>query len=113
VKIVLGGGSNAEDLADIARLAGDRTEREFSQTAQSGGGRSISSSNRERAILDPSAIRSITPGHGLLLLRSARPIMLTLRPWTARPDAHQLKRDRAVVEDLVRSARGQGWPGRA
>ena len=65
VKIVLGGGSNADDLADIARLVGDRTEREFSQTAQSGGGRSISTSNRERAILDPSAIRSITPGHGL------------------------------------------------
>src|ERR1035438_9430428 len=70
VKIVLGGGSNADDLADIARLAGDRTEREFSQTAQSGGGKSISSSNRERAILDPSTIRAITPGHGPLMLRS-------------------------------------------
>ena len=68
VKIVLGGGSNADDLADIARLVGDRTEREFSQTAQSGGGRSISTSNRERAILDPSAIRAITPGHGLLVV---------------------------------------------
>ena len=87
VKIVLGGGSNADDLAAIARLVGDRTEREFSQTAQSGGGRSISTSNRERAILDPSTIRAIAPGHGLLLLRSAPPIMLTLRPWTARTDA--------------------------
>ena len=84
VKIVLGGGSNADDLADIARLVGERTEREYSETSQSGGGRSVSAANRERAILDPSAIRSITPGHGLLLLRSARPIMLTLRPWTAR-----------------------------
>jgi type IV secretory pathway TraG/TraD family ATPase VirD4 len=113
VKIVLGGGSNADDLADIARLVGDRTEREFSRTAQSGGGRSVSTSTREKAILDPSAIRAITPGHGLLLLRSARPIMLALRPWTARPDAYQLQRDRASVEDALRSAGGQSWPGRA
>jgi type IV secretory pathway TraG/TraD family ATPase VirD4 len=113
VKIVLGGSSNADDLNDIARLVGDRTEREFSQTAQSGGGRSISTSSRERAILDPSAIRAITPGHALLLLRSARPIMLTLRPWTARPDADELQRDRASIEDAVRNAAGQGWPGHA
>jgi type IV secretion system protein VirD4 len=113
VKIVLGGGSNADDLADIARLVGDRTEREFSQTAQSGGGRSISSSNRERAILDPSAIRSITPGHGLLLFRSARPIMLTLRPWTARRDAPRLQRDRAAVEEAIRSAAGESRLGGA
>ena len=53
VKIVLGGGSNADDLADIARLVGDRTEPEVSQTAQSGGGRSISTSTRERAISTP------------------------------------------------------------
>ena len=89
------------------------TEREFSQTAQSGGGRSISSSNRERAILDPSAIRSITPGHGLLLFRSARPIMLTLRPWTARRDAPRLQRDRAAVEEAIRSAAGESRLGGA
>ena len=91
--------ANADDLADIARLVGDRTEREYSKTRQPGGGTSISASTRERAILDPSAIRSITPGHGLLLLRSARPIMLTLRPWTERRDAAQLLDDRAAVED--------------
>ena len=113
VKIVLGGGSNADDLADIARLVGDRTEREFSQTAQSSGGLSISTSKREKPILDPSTVRAIAPGHGLLLLRSARPIMLTLRPWTERGDAQQLKRDRASVENAVRNAAGQSWPGHA
>lgn len=113
VKIVLGGSSNADDLADIARLVGDRTEREYSQTDQSGGGRSISMSNRERPILDPSAIRAITPGHGLLLARSAPPIMLTLRPWTARRDAAQLLDDRARVEDAIRTAAGESWLFRA
>jgi type IV secretory pathway TraG/TraD family ATPase VirD4 len=109
VKIVLGGGSNAEDLADIARLVGERTEREYSETSQAGGGKSVSAANRERAILDPSAVRSIAPGHGLLLLRSARPIMLTLRPWTARPDAPRLERDRAHVEDAIRAAAERSW----
>jgi type IV secretory pathway TraG/TraD family ATPase VirD4 len=109
VKIVLGGGSNADDLADIARLVGERSEREYSETSQAGGGRSVSVSTRERAILDPSAIRLITPGHALLLLRSARPIMLTLRPWTARSDATQLKHDRSVVEDGIRRAASQSW----
>jgi len=104
VKIVLGGGSNADDLADLARLVGERTEREYSETSQAGGGRSISAANRERAILDPSAIRSIAPGHGLLLLRSARPIMLTLRPWTARSNGPRLESDRVRVENAIRTA---------
>jgi len=64
---------------------------------------------RERAILDPSAIRSITPGHGLLLLRSARPIMLTLRPWTVRPNTPRLERDRVLVEDAIRAAAVRSW----
>lgn len=113
VKIVLGGGGDADDLADIARLVGERTEREYSQTSQAGGGTSVSASNRERPILDPAAIRSITFGHGLLLLRSARPIMLTLRPWTARPDAARLRQDRTGVEDAIRAAAAESWSASA
>ncbi len=109
VKIVLGGGGDADDLADIARLVGERTERDYSETSQAGGGRSVSASNRDRPILDPATIRSITFGHGLLLLRSARPIMLTLHPWTARPDAAQLRHDRAGIEAAIRDA-AQSWP---
>ena len=37
VKIILGGGSDADDLGDIARLVGERTEREYSETNQAGG----------------------------------------------------------------------------
>ena len=85
--------------------SGDRTEREYSKTRQPGGGTSVSASTRERAILDPSAIRSITPGHGLVLLRSARPIMLSLRPWTARRGARALLRDQAGVEEAIRTGR--------
>lgn len=108
-KIILGGGGDAEDLAAIARLVGERTEREYSETSQAGGGRSVSASNRRRPIFDVAGLRSIAFGHGLLLLRSARPIMLTLRPWTARPDAEQLRRDRTAIEDAIRAAAEHRW----
>ncbi|MGI8753321.1 MAG: type IV secretory system conjugative DNA transfer family protein [Acidimicrobiales bacterium] len=108
-KVILGGGSNADDLADISRLIGERSVRDYTETSQAGGGKSISESNRDRAILDPAALRAIGPGHGLLLLRSARPIMLTLRPWTARADAARLGNERAGVETSLRSAAQDDW----
>jgi type IV secretory pathway TraG/TraD family ATPase VirD4 len=101
VKIILPGVSNPDDLGGIARLVGERKEREFSQTSASGGSRSVSSSMRDRSILTPATIRSLRAGHGLLLLRSAKPIMLTLRPWTARPDAPTLQSDRRAIEAKI------------
>lgn len=103
VKIILPGVSNPDDLSGIARLVGERREREFSETSGSGGSRSVSSSMRDRAILTPATIRSLQPGYALLLLRSAKPIMLTLRPWTTRPDAQKLRADREAIEATVQN----------
>jgi len=104
VKLVLPGMSNADDLADIARLIGDRPEQEFSETSQPGGGKSVSSSTRQRPILEPSALRTLTPGHALVLLRSAKPMVLNLRPWTGRRDADRLRADRQHIESVIRQA---------
>lgn len=115
-KVILPGSSNADDLADISRLLGERTVVEQSQSYQTGvsrGAKSISTSERKQAILDPSAIRTLKPGHGLLLLRSAQPIMLTLRPWTARPDAPRITGDREHVEYLIRQAASVALSSRA
>ena len=91
VKIVLGGSANADDLDDLSRLIGEKEVKEWSETVLAGtGGRSVSSSTRRRPILEPSEIRRLPIGHGLLLLRSARPIMMKLQPWTARNDAGDL-----------------------
>ena len=99
VKVVLGGSANADDLADISRLVGEREVTEWSHTLGPGGsGRSLSTSTRYRPVLDPSEIRRLPVGTGLLLLRSAPPIMLRLRPWTARPDAATLRAARAEWE---------------
>ncbi|MFI4971081.1 MAG: type IV secretory system conjugative DNA transfer family protein [Hyphomicrobiales bacterium] len=102
-KVILGGSSNAGDLRDIAQLIGERDHPEVSTTHQSGGGRNISETTRQRSILDPSMIRSIKVGHGLLMLRAAKPIMLTLRPWTARADAKELMVERTAVEESLRT----------
>jgi type IV secretion system protein VirD4 len=91
VKIVLGGSANAEDLADISRLIGERPVIERSETIGAGtAGRSVSTSTRYRPILEPAEIRKLPVGTGLLLLRSAAPITMRLRPWTARRDAGEL-----------------------
>jgi type IV secretory pathway TraG/TraD family ATPase VirD4 len=101
-KIILGGSSNANDLRDLAQLIGERETPEISTTRQAGGGRNVTESSRQRSILDPSDIRLIRVGHGLLMLRAARPIMLTLRPWTARKNARELEVQRAQVEGALR-----------
>jgi type IV secretory pathway TraG/TraD family ATPase VirD4 len=102
-KIVLGGSSNASDLRDITHLIGERESPEVSISRQAGGGRNISESTRQRSILEPSMIRLIRAGHGLLMLRAAKPIMLTLRSWTVRGDAELLKAQRMEVEQSLRA----------
>lgn len=41
-------------------------------------------------------------GTGIVLLRSAAPIVTDLHPWPKRPDAYQLAADRAEIEALLR-----------
>lgn len=104
VKVVLGGSSNAGDLADISRLVGELDLPEHSETLSGGrNGRSVSIQRRTRPILDPAAIRRIPVGHALLLLRTAPPIMMRLRPWTKRRDAADLAAGRRAFEDAVRA----------
>jgi len=108
VKLVLPGSSNADDLTDISRLLGDRTVVEYTETSEAGGGKAVSASKRERPVLDPATIRTLGPGHALLLLRSAKPIMLSLQPWTTRPDAEQIRDALTQLEESFRAAASQG-----
>ena len=99
-KVVHGGSANADDLADISRLIGDRPVIERSETVSAGQtARSVSTSTRYRPILEPSEIRKLPIGTGLLLLRSAPPITMILRPWTARKDAADLTAARSRWEN--------------
>ena len=51
---------------------------------------------------DPDRIRRLPFGTGIVLLRSAPPIITDLRAWHTRPDARQLTVDRTAIEALLR-----------
>ena len=99
VKVILGGGSNARDLADIAALIGERDEQTESWTRDNHGARTISSSTRRIPILETGSLRTLPFGVGVLLLRTAPPILLDLDPWTART-----RRRRSLGSDPSESA---------
>jgi type IV secretion system protein VirD4 len=102
VKIILGGGSNARDLEDLSRLIGSRKERQASESYGPDGRHSHSVSTHDVPILEPGDLRQLPFGSGVLLLRSARPILLDLQRWIRRPDAAELKAAQADLERLIR-----------
>ncbi|TFD79283.1 type IV secretory system conjugative DNA transfer family protein [Cryobacterium fucosi] len=101
VKIVLGGASNSKDLQDLSTLIGERDEYTDSVTLGDRGSRSNQRSVRRVPILPPDRVRTMPFGTGVILLRSAPPIITDLRPWPKRGDAAQLRHDRAAVEQLL------------
>ncbi|WP_425459824.1 type IV secretory system conjugative DNA transfer family protein [Homoserinimonas aerilata] len=101
-KIILGGASNSRDLQDLSTLIGERDEFTDSVTLGDHGSRSNQRSIRRVPILPPDRIRTLPFGTGVILLRSAPPIVTDLHPWPKRPDGQQLKADRAAVESLLR-----------
>jgi type IV secretory pathway TraG/TraD family ATPase VirD4 len=101
VKIILGGASNSKDLHDLTTLIGERDEVTDSTTIGDHGSRTAQRSIRRVPIMPPDAIRTLPFGTALVLLRSAPPIVTRLRTWTQRPDAAELRADRAEVEALL------------
>jgi type IV secretion system protein VirD4 len=109
VKVILGGSSSAADLRELSSLIGDRDYQEVSTSYQADGKTSVNKSTQRRDILDPAMLRLIRQGYAILMLRASRPIMLALRPWTARKDAAELQDQRAHNEELLRAAAGARW----
>jgi type IV secretory pathway TraG/TraD family ATPase VirD4 len=102
VKVILGGASGSRDLQDISNLIGERDETTDSVTLGDHGTRSNQRSIRRVPILPPDRIRRLPFGTGIVLLRSAPPIITDLHAWPTRPDARQLAADRTAIETLLR-----------
>ena len=102
VKIILGGASNSRDLHDLTTLIGERDEVTDSTTAGDHGSRSAQRSIRRVPIMPPDAIRTLPFGTALVLLRAAPPIVTRMRAWTNRPDATELRADRAGIEAMLK-----------
>jgi len=109
VKVILGGGSTARDLEDLSRLIGQRDKTQTSTNTSSSGTRhrsstSTSTSTVRAPVLEPHQLRTLPFGTAVLLLRAARPIILTMTPWTGRRDATALRADQARLEALIQEA---------
>jgi type IV secretory pathway TraG/TraD family ATPase VirD4 len=102
VKVVLGGTSSARDLQDLAAVIGERDEHTDTISVGDYGSRSLQRSTRRVSVMPPETIRTLPFGTGLVLLRSAPPLVTSLRAWTERNDAAQTARDRACVEHELR-----------
>jgi type IV secretion system protein VirD4 len=79
VKVILGGASASHDLQELSVLIGERDELSDSITVDDYGSRSLQRSTRRVPILPPEKIRTLPFGTGLVLLRSAPPIVADLR----------------------------------
>lgn len=84
VKVILGGASASRDLQELSVLIGERDERTDSVTISEYGHRSLQRSTRRVPVMPPERIRTLPFGKGLVMLRSAAPIIADLRQWTAR-----------------------------
>ena len=103
VKVILGGASNSRDLQDLSTLIGERDEGTASYTTDAYGAHSSQRSIRRVPILPPDVLRTLPFGTGVVMLRTARPIVTDLRAWPARHDASQLRADRTAVEAELRA----------
>lgn len=108
VKLVLGGGSTARDLDDLSRLIGQREEVQTSTSVGTDHRRSTSTSTTKVAVLEPHQLRTLPFGTAVLLLRSARPIILAMSAWTERKDAPRLRGDRTALEAVIQGAHAAG-----
>jgi type IV secretory pathway TraG/TraD family ATPase VirD4 len=102
VKLVLGGLAHRRDLDDVTRLLGEIDEPTPTISRGRGGERATSTSLRQVPVMSPAVLRTLPFGTAVLLLRHTPPAVVSLQPWTARPDAAALATDRAAVEDQIR-----------
>ena len=110
VKIILGGAAAARDLQDLSTLIGEREESHDTLVVGDYGSRSLQRSTHRVPIMPPDAIRTLPFGTGLVLPRSTPPIVTTLRPWTARDAASELRKEQTSVENDLRRGHGGQSP---
>jgi type IV secretory pathway TraG/TraD family ATPase VirD4 len=91
LRLILGGSAQPRDLQDLSAVCGDRDD-EVRNWSRGEGGRTESTSTRRMPILPPDVLRTLPFGTGVLLARTAPPILLKMTPWTDRPDADQIRR---------------------
>lgn len=103
IKIILGGSDDPGDTRDISNLIGEFDEV-YSTTSRSALAplldmkASTSTTVRRRAIVEPSEIRSIPMGVGIVLQSQMHAYPIQLRDWRTRRDAEDLHAAKARMD---------------
>jgi type IV secretory pathway TraG/TraD family ATPase VirD4 len=91
LRLILGGSAQPRDLQDLSAVCGERDDEVRNWSRGPDGGRTLSTSTRRIPILPPDVLRTLPFGTGILLARTAPPILLTMTPWTDRSDADKIR----------------------
>lgn len=89
-KVILGGLAHADDLHRISQLAGDVDEAVATRT-RGAGGASTSVAPRRLPALPVDAVRTLPPGHAIVLARRTPPVRARLTPWWQGPHAEAIR----------------------
>jgi type IV secretory pathway TraG/TraD family ATPase VirD4 len=92
-RVVLGGGGNADDLAEISRLVGD--VRRPPSLTDAGHNDVIS------PILSVEDLRTMKFGRAVVIAREARPVEIRLTPWWKRPDGPEIAAAQRDMDALL------------
>jgi type IV secretion system protein VirD4 len=99
-RVILGGGGNVDDLAELSRLVGD--------VRRPPGLTDAGHEDDINPILTVEDLRTMKFGRAVVVARSARPVEIKLTPWWKRRDGEAIaaaKRDMEQrIEDLARHA---------
>lgn len=102
-KIVLPGGANEDELAQISRLIGELWEHRESHS-WGGGPSSIQVSREERAILKPREIREMEGGYCLLFYRNLKAVIPKMMPFSKNPAYGRCAADAERLSAGIRNA---------
>jgi type IV secretion system protein VirD4 len=89
-KVILGGLAHAEDLHRISQLAGDIDDPVRTHT-NGAGGASTSVAPRRLPALPVDRLRTLRPGHAVILARRTPPVEARLQPWWDGPHCQAIR----------------------
>jgi type IV secretory pathway TraG/TraD family ATPase VirD4 len=107
-KIVLGGLAHVEDLQRISQLAGDIDDAVRTRTSGAGGV-STSVAPRRLPALPIDVLRTLPPGHAIVLARRTAPVHARLEPWWGGPHAAAIRNslaDKTSVPESTSAVEG-------
>lgn len=104
LRLILGGSAQPRDLQDLAAVCGERDDEVRNWSRGPDGARTLSTSTRRIPILPPDVLRTLPFGAGVLLARTAPPILLAMTPWTDRSDADR------ILRSIATSSKTAGLP---